>query len=97
MYLKIRSHPPLEFKFASSSQVSTGIMKSLVVFSFVFSIGVVSSLKFDVREVDYNLNGNKAASNPLEYSGEWPNHKYHASPDNWRFPFYTLMLDRFVK
>ena len=21
---------------------------------------------------------------------------YHPSPTNWRFPFYTLMLDRFI-
>lgn len=48
--------------------------------------------------LDYNLNQNKDATNPTEYSGEWPNHKgkYHTSPDNWRFPFYTLFLDRFV-
>lgn len=23
-------------------------------------------------------------------------HAYHPSPDNWRFPFYTIMLDRWV-
>ncbi|PWY70843.1 alpha-1,3 glucan synthase [Aspergillus sclerotioniger CBS 115572] len=48
--------------------------------------------------VDYNFNQNKTATNPADYWGQWPNHTgdYYPSPDNWRFPFYTLMLDRFV-
>lgn len=29
--------------------------------------------------------------------GEWgAGHEYRPSPDNWRVPFYTLFLDRFV-
>ncbi|KAK4119093.1 glycosyltransferase family 5 protein [Parathielavia appendiculata] len=44
----------------------------------------------------YNLNQNKAATNPLEYWGEWPDHTFHPSPENWRMPFYSLFLDRFV-
>lgn len=44
----------------------------------------------------YNLNENKTATNPAEYWGEWPNHTYFPSPSNWRFPIYTLFLDRFV-
>ncbi|KKK19324.1 hypothetical protein P175DRAFT_0501355 [Aspergillus ochraceoroseus IBT 24754] len=53
---------------------------------------------YDEAWVDYNLNENKTATNPAEYWGEWPNHQgqYFPSPDNWRFPFYTLFLDRFV-
>ncbi|KAL4964121.1 alpha-1,3-glucan synthase Ags2 [Aspergillus stella-maris] len=47
--------------------------------------------------VDYNLNVNKDAVSPAEYTAPtWPNHKYTPSPENWRFPFYTLFLDRFV-
>ncbi|PYH95993.1 hypothetical protein BO71DRAFT_472854 [Aspergillus ellipticus CBS 707.79] len=47
--------------------------------------------------VDYNLNVNQNAASPFEYTPPtWPGHKYTASPKNWRFPFYTLMLDRFV-
>lgn len=57
---------------------------------------IVSAWKFDAREVDYNLNQNQAATNPLDYTGKWDGHVYHPSPDNWRFPFYTLFLDRFV-
>lgn len=44
----------------------------------------------------YNINQNKTATNPADYYGTWPNHTYHPSPDNWRFPFYTLFMDRFV-
>ncbi|EAW12377.1 alpha-1,3-glucan synthase Ags1 [Aspergillus clavatus NRRL 1] len=53
---------------------------------------------YDEKFVGYNLNENKSATNPVEYWGEWPDHqgKYFPSPDNWRFPFYTLFLDRFV-
>jgi alpha-1,3-glucan synthase len=71
-------------------------MKVFLVLFFVLTRYLVSSLKFDVEEVGYNLNENTTALNPLDYWGEWPNHTYHASPSNWRFPFYTLFLDRFV-
>jgi alpha-1,3-glucan synthase len=54
------------------------------------------SLRFDPAEADYNLNQNETATNPLDYWGEWQNHEFHPSPTNWRFPFYTLFLDRFV-
>lgn len=57
---------------------------------------LVTCLKFDPEQVGFNLNENKTATNPLDYWGEWQNHAYHESPSNWRFPFYTLFLDRFV-
>lgn len=44
--------------------------------------------------VEYNLNENKTAESPIDYWGEWPDHEYHPSPDNWRFPIYTIFLDR---
>ncbi|TKA61864.1 hypothetical protein B0A49_10883, partial [Cryomyces minteri] len=56
----------------------------------------VSALRFDPNEVGWNLNENQAASDPSQYSGKWDNHAFHASPTNWRFPFYSLFLDRFV-
>lgn len=55
----------------------------------------VHGLKYTLSEVDYNLNVNKTATNPLDYSVE-ERTNYTASPDNWRFPFYTVFLDRFV-
>jgi alpha-1,3-glucan synthase len=53
-------------------------------------------LKFDPEQVDYNLNQNETATNPKDYWGEWLDHQFHPSPTNWRFPFYTLFLDKFV-
>lgn len=53
---------------------------------------------YDESLVDYNFNQNQSATNPADYWGTWPNHtgEYFPSPDNWRFPVYTLFLDRFV-
>lgn len=51
---------------------------------------------YDPAWTQYNLNTNQEATHPLEYSGAWEGHEYTASPRNWRFPFYTLFLDRFV-
>jgi alpha-1,3-glucan synthase len=71
-------------------------MRYFIIICFALGLTFVSSLKFDIQEVDYNLNENSNTVDPLQYSGEWANHQYHPSPSNWRFPFYTLFLDRFV-
>lgn len=47
-------------------------------------------------QVEYNLNQNQTATNPLDYWGQWENHSFYPSPENWRMPFYTITLDRFV-
>jgi alpha-1,3-glucan synthase len=60
---------------------------------FIFS---VTGLRYDPAFEDYNLNQNPTAVHPVDYWGEWENHTYHPSPDNWRFPFYTITLDRYV-
>lgn len=54
------------------------------------------ALRYDPEQVAFNLNSNHTATNPLDYSGEWQNHVFNPSPSNWRMPFYTIMLDRFV-
>lgn len=54
------------------------------------------SWPYDETLVAYNINENQTATNPLDYWGEWPDHTYFPSPENWRFPVYTLFLDRFV-
>ncbi|KAK3317605.1 hypothetical protein B0T19DRAFT_469342 [Cercophora scortea] len=54
------------------------------------------SLPYIAEYEEYNLNQNKSATTPLDYWGEWPNHTFHSSPNNWRMPFYSLFLDRFV-
>ncbi|KAF1817463.1 putative alpha-1,3-glucan synthase [Eremomyces bilateralis CBS 781.70] len=62
---------------------------------FTFASGI-NALRYDPEYVDWNLNTNEFATNPTDYSGKWENHDFHISPDNWRFPFYTIFLDRFV-
>ena len=56
----------------------------------------VIGLKYDQEQVQWNLNTNQDAVHPLDYSGEWNDHVFNPSPSNWRMPFYTVMLDRFV-
>ncbi|TDZ61500.1 Cell wall alpha-1,3-glucan synthase mok13 [Colletotrichum trifolii] len=60
------------------------------------SYTLVSGLKYTASEVDYNLNTNRLAKNAYEYSGKREDHTFNKSPANWRFPFYTLFIDRFV-
>jgi len=63
---------------------------------FLLWIPLSTALPYLEDQVAYNLNTNQAAKNPLEYDGSWENHVYNPSPDNWRMPFYTVTLDRFV-
>lgn len=62
----------------------------------VAAAGLTSALRYDPAFEEWNLNTNQQAINPLDYAGARTGHKYTASPDNWRFPFYTVMLDRWV-
>ena len=54
------------------------------------------SYRYDPAYVQYNLNTNQTATDPLDYWGQWDKTSFHPSPSSWRFPFYTLFLDRFV-
>lgn len=56
----------------------------------------VTALIYDAEQIAFNLNTNQTATNPLDYWGEWQDHVFQPSPSNWRMPFYTIMLDRFV-
>lgn len=60
------------------------------------TLSLVPALKFDVDFVDWNLNTNRLATNPLEYTGNRDKTNHTKSPTNWRFPYYTIFLDRFV-
>jgi len=55
-----------------------------------------AALQFDQQYLSYNLNQNQTATDVADYSGTWENHVYFPSPENWRIPFYTLFLDKFV-
>ena len=56
---------------------------------------VAQALKYDPAFEDYNLNQNKEATDPIDYWNE-PDFDHTPSPKDWRFPFYTLFLDRWV-
>jgi alpha-1,3-glucan synthase len=71
-------------------------MARFMLLLFSFFVTLIVALRYDPAETDYNLNQAQNARNPLDYTGEWENHVFHPSPTNWRFPFYTLFLDRFV-
>lgn len=62
----------------------------------VWIVVAVSALRYQADEALWNLNQQANATSPVEYWGEWANHTFHPSPDNWRFPFYSVNLDRFV-
>jgi len=66
----------------------------------VLVLGLLASLataaRFDLAQLNYNLNTNLTATNPLDYWGERAGHTYQESPSSWRFPFYSLFLDRYV-
>jgi alpha-1,3-glucan synthase len=53
---------------------------------------------YDEAEVLWNLNANPDAETPLDYHiPDWPaGFQHQSSPENWRFPFYSFFLDRFV-
>lgn len=55
-----------------------------------------TALRFQEQFIDYNLNQNQTATDVADYYGIWDNHSFHPSPANWRVPFYTLFLDKFV-
>lgn len=58
--------------------------------------GLAQALRYDPAYEEWNLNTNQEATNPLDYTGTRAGHTYTPSPSNWRFPFYTVMLDRWV-
>lgn len=71
------------------------LLPLVLLLSTVFT--TTNALPYLEDQVAWNLNTNQTAESPLDYYGEWGNnHEYMASPTNWRFPFYTIFLDRFV-
>jgi alpha-1,3-glucan synthase len=68
----------------------------LVFAILVLAFNPSTALRFDQQYFDYNLNQNQAAVDVNDYYGIWDNHTFTPSPSNWRIPFYTLFLDKFV-
>jgi alpha-1,3-glucan synthase len=71
---------------------------STLLFTLFTTTTLVFGLPYDAAEADWNLNVNRTATNPLDYHhAERPDgFTYATSPPNWRIPFYTVFLDRFV-
>ncbi|KAF9053716.1 modular protein with glycoside hydrolase family 13 and glycosyltransferase family 5 domains [Hymenopellis radicata] len=70
-------------------------LTALTALSSLVSLASASPYREDL--VDYNLNTNKDATDPVEYSTTRSNTTYHPSPDNWRaLPVYTILLDKFA-
>lgn len=80
----------------AASQSLLGFVIMLVVIFFLLCSVLVSSYRYDPKYTAHNLNQNVTAVDPLDYWGEWHGHNYHPSPENWRMPFYTIFIDRFV-
>lgn len=76
------------------SRVVTVVQRYLLVLLIVAPI--IYGLRWDSDQIGYNLNENQTATHPTDYWGQWENHTYHPSPKNWRFPFYTITLDRYL-
>jgi alpha-1,3-glucan synthase len=73
------------------------MLQDAVVYSFIFILSsAIHAMRYDPAYAQWNLNTAVNAVDPLDYSGVWENHTFNPSPENWRFPFYTVMLDKFV-
>ena len=59
-------------------------------------VSISTALIYEPEYEQYNLNQNKTATDSIDYWGEWTGHSYTESPKNWRMPFYTLFIDRYV-
>lgn len=71
-------------------------LRSTLLLALGLGARVSQSLRYDPQYLEHNLNQNEAAIHPLDYGGRWEDHEFKPSPTNWRFPFYTLFIDRFV-
>jgi alpha-1,3-glucan synthase len=59
--------------------------------------GLVAAAPYADEYADYNLNTNKNAQTPLDYSTTRPSGKWTPSPQNWRqIPFYTILPDKWA-
>ncbi|KAF8892560.1 glycoside hydrolase family 13 and glycosyltransferase family 5 protein [Infundibulicybe gibba] len=71
------------------------LLSALHILPLITSLVSASPYRDDI--VDYNLNINKDAQSPLEYSSTRANTTYTPSPDNWRaLPTYSILLDKFA-
>jgi alpha-1,3-glucan synthase len=62
---------------------------------YLFFPVIAFSAPLTLLNQEYNLNQVPDVVDPTAYGANW-NHLYFPSPVNWRFPFYTLFLDRWA-
>jgi len=55
-----------------------------------------SAAPYNETYAPWNLNSNQNAQSPLDYDTDNVPSSYFPSPDNWRFPFYTVLMDKFA-
>lgn len=67
----------------------------LLIALLLVTIVEIEAYPYEASLADWNLNQNTTAADALQYWGQWDNHNYTSSPDNWRMPTYTVSLDRF--
>jgi alpha-1,3-glucan synthase len=74
------------------------MLRTAWLLTLVQQLTLVLGLRYDPDPTiaPYNLNTNQSATDPLDYWGQRDGHTYTTSPGNWRFPIYTLFLDRYV-
>ena len=51
---------------------------------------------YNEKYAEYNLNTNQNAQSPLDYDTSFVPSRYHPSPENWRIPCYTILMDKFA-
>ncbi|KAI8924847.1 hypothetical protein BC831DRAFT_427395 [Entophlyctis helioformis] len=56
---------------------------------------VVHAAQWTPENAPFNLNQIQRVDDPLDFATDWTG-PYTPSPDNWRFPFYTIMPDRYA-
>lgn len=59
-------------------------------------IALVLAAPYNETYAGYNLNTNQNAQSPLDYDTDFVPSTYHPSPASWRFPFYTVLMDKFA-
>ena len=59
-------------------------------------IASVLAAPYNESYADYNLNTNQNTQDPLEYDTSFVPSTYHPSPENWRIPYYTILMDKFA-
>jgi len=86
-------------KHKTATRKSVMAAATLMLLLLIVITTLVLAAPLEAENDDWNVNRNPGTKDPSQYKGEWPGHKYFASPDDWRkVPLYQLVTDvRFKK